>query len=137
MPSEKKIEAATYAILDLVGKTATMSAGEIARVALTAAEQAEPATDAEPVAWLTDGGPVVTTHKWEADIDIEKGYEVTPLYTSPQPDSRLREALEALLKPFENDPCRLDHHGYCQAHFIEEDCSVAKARKILAQEPKR
>lgn len=30
-----------------------------------------------------------------------------------------------------DEACRYDHHGYCQAHFLEEECTVAEARKIL------
>lgn len=30
------------------------------------------------------------------------------------------KALDGLLKPFEGDDCRYDHHGYCQAHFLQE-----------------
>ena len=44
----------------------------------------------------------------------------------------LEEALRRLLTPFGDDACRLDHHGYCQEHFIEEDCCVAFARVALA-----
>ena len=29
--------------------------------------------------------------------------------------------------------CRLDHHGFCQAHFIERVCSVVEARKVLEE----
>lgn len=47
-------------------------------------------------------------------------------------NARLRAALTRLLAPFEGDPCRYDHHGYCQAHFIEDDCCVAEARAALA-----
>ena len=28
-----------------------------------------------------------------------------------------------------------DHHGYCQTHFIEDPCRVAKARKFLDSLP--
>ena len=44
----------------------------------------------------------------------------------------LEDALQRLLAPFGDDACRLDHHGYCQEHFIEEDCCVAFARAALA-----
>ena len=44
----------------------------------------------------------------------------------------LEEALRRLLAPFGDDACKLDHHGYCQEHFIEEDCCVAFARATLA-----
>jgi len=45
-----------------------------------------------------------------------------------------RKALDGLLKPFEGDDCRYDHHGYCQAHFLQEvdECCVKIARRALA-----
>ena len=33
------------------------------------------------------------------------------------------EAARDLSKAFRDDICRRDHHGYCQSHFLEEDCS--------------
>jgi hypothetical protein len=47
----------------------------------------------------------------------------------------LEEALQGLLEPFKDDPCRLDHHGYCQTHFIEADCCVSRARAALEAKP--
>ena len=47
---------------------------------------------------------------------------------------RLRDALTRLLGPYGDDPCYYDHHGYCQAHFIEADCCVAYARAALKGE---
>lgn len=47
--------------------------------------------------------------------------------------ARLAEAMEAidrLLAPFEGEECWRDHHGYCQTHFLEEDCSVNAARCV-------
>ena len=46
---------------------------------------------------------------------------------------KLREALENLLDPFRNDECYHDHHGYCQAHFLEVDCCVASARAVIQE----
>ena len=42
-------------------------------------------------------------------------------------------ALARLVTDEQDDPCWYDHHGYCQAHFLEEDCSMAHARKILRE----
>lgn len=44
-------------------------------------------------------------------------------------------ALDGLLKPFEGDDCRYDHHGYCQAHFLQEgnECCVKIARKAIKE----
>jgi hypothetical protein len=43
-------------------------------------------------------------------------------------NERLRELLA---RNIDDEPCWRDHHGYCQAHYIEEDCSVAAARAAL------
>jgi hypothetical protein len=41
------------------------------------------------------------------------------------------EAARDLSKAFRDDICRRDHHGYCQSHFLEEDCSVDRLLKAL------
>jgi DNA repair ATPase RecN len=46
---------------------------------------------------------------------------------------KLRAALADLVACQGNDPCRYDHHGYCQEHYIEADCSVKKARAALEE----
>jgi hypothetical protein len=46
--------------------------------------------------------------------------------------AKLVEALAGLVACQGDDPCRYDHHGYCQEHYIEAECSVAKARAALA-----
>lgn len=47
---------------------------------------------------------------------------------SEQPD--LREALSGILDMLEPE-CRYDHHGNCQAHYVEKPCRVAEARAAL------
>ena len=42
----------------------------------------------------------------------------------------LVEALEGLI---DDEPCRYDHHGYCQTHFITEPCEMAVARAALTK----
>ena len=32
-----------------------------------------------------------------------------------------------------DDDCYYDHHGYCQAHNLEKDCHVAKAKNFIEQ----
>jgi hypothetical protein len=27
-----------------------------------------------------------------------------------------------------DEPCRYDHHGYCQSHFLQEDCIVKRTK---------
>ena len=46
------------------------------------------------------------------------------------------EALRRMLEIF-NDECRLDHHGNCQAHFLDVRgrCRVAEAKAALAASP--
>ena len=34
-------------------------------------------------------------------------------------------------KLVDDEPCRLDHHGNCQSHNLENPCSVARARDLL------
>lgn len=70
MVSEKQIEAAAKAMETLALERGFVPWDEAASVALTAAEQAEPAPAAEPVAC------------------VERGSE----QSTPQPESRLREA---------------------------------------------
>jgi hypothetical protein len=43
---------------------------------------------------------------------------------------RLSDLLRRNIDP---DPCRLDHHGYCQTHYLEKNCSVAAARAALGE----
>lgn len=43
----------------------------------------------------------------------------------------LRLALRDLLDAIGDEPCRLDHHGNCQAHFLGNPCEVAAARTAL------
>jgi hypothetical protein len=44
---------------------------------------------------------------------------------------RLREILARHVDG--EQPCWRDHHGYCQAHYLEEDCRVAAARAALGE----
>ena len=47
--------------------------------------------------------------------------------------AELEAALRGLLEPFDDEPCRYDHHGYCQEHFVEpgDRCCVKLAREAL------
>lgn len=47
--------------------------------------------------------------------------------------SRLRTSLEWLVTKAINDPCRFDHHGLCQSHFLSKPCLVAEARLLLTE----
>lgn len=53
----------------------------------------------------------------------------------PDLSDRVKE-LEAILLDFvegEDQPCRFDHHGYCQEHgwFGEDECYIARGRRAL------
>lgn len=47
------------------------------------------------------------------------------------------EAAMELLKEWNDlagvgaEQCRHDHHGYCQAHFLEDDCLAKRTNKLL------
>jgi hypothetical protein len=53
------------------------------------------------------------------------------------PITKLIEQRDCLLKAAKKvlfnikEPCRLDHHGYCQTHFIENPCSVAELNDAI------
>ena len=37
---------------------------------------------------------------------------------------------------FFGQDCYYDHHGYCQAHWLSEDCPVSDAMKIVEEHQK-
>lgn len=140
MPSEKQIEAGMRGWIDAI-TNAPENEGvherrrRIVVAILAAAEQAEPAADVEAFESCPDcAGSGYSNHPDSGQVCYRCDGQGS--YTRP-PESRLREALEGLLAPFSDDPCRLDHHGYCQAHFLELHCCVAKARAALSQEDGR
>ena len=45
---------------------------------------------------------------------------------------KLREVVEAVVE-INDDECYFDHHGYCQAHNLEQDCHVKKAKDLKEQ----
>ena len=47
-------------------------------------------------------------------------------------DKRIAELEAALQGLIDDEPCRHDHHGYCQTHFVTAPCEMAAARKALA-----
>lgn len=62
---------------------------------------------------------------------------VTRLASTPAPPSGegRAEALLHELVDHETDPCRLDHHGYCQEHpggFADGGCTTRRSRELLA-----
>ena len=64
--------------------------------------------------------------------------EVLTITTVKEVGERFKELVaensalaDLLARNIDDDPCRRDHHGYCQTHYLEEDCSVDAARKFL------
>ena len=46
-----------------------------------------------------------------------------------------RDILEVVVEVNDED-CYYDHHGYCQAHNLEEDCHIARSKKWLEENKK-
>jgi len=44
--------------------------------------------------------------------------------------AELSELSEEFLE-VHDEPCRLDHHGCCQSHFLEEDCLIVRTKQAL------
>lgn len=43
----------------------------------------------------------------------------------------LEEILEEVIE-VESEPCRYDHHGYCQSHWMHEyPCPIEKAKQMI------
>lgn len=57
-------------------------------------------------------------------IEIKDGSSVTY-------EKLLEPVLVLLSELTDNEPCRLDHHGYCQTHNLSEDCSNKRAKELL------
>ena len=98
-------------------------------------------TDAELIELLRSK-QICTGFKPDGHGDVDIVYGPDPVTTEAADRikqltaerDRLRNALTRLLEPYGDDPCYYDHHGYCQAHFIEADCCVAYARAALKGE---
>ena len=72
---------------------------------------------------LGDDGKVYVAleGKWKLNMDST----TTENYTE-----RLLEVVEMLV---DDEPCRLDHHGNCQAHNLENPCTTARARALIKE----
>lgn len=50
--------------------------------------------------------------------------------------TRLLDCLVELVE-VNDEPCRLDHHGYCQSHFLDDvndgGCRVANAKSVILE----
>ena len=74
--------------------------------------------------------------KSERDIHIKESEQfvkdaVTKLAEKDQTIKELKEALKLLEEKHDGVECRLDHHGLCQEHYLEQDCSIKLAREVL------
>ncbi len=143
MPTDKQIEAwpplkkalwrvVTGSRLNSGYTNAWELTDKLYRAALTAAEQAEPAADAEPFAYAHPNGAIWRLDNYPAGMDFTiNGW--FPLYrTSPLPESRWREALEDLLSWFPEEPTKPEWR--LEAGKNGADDAIAAARAALAQE---
>lgn len=46
-------------------------------------------------------------------------------------ETMLKEAYDIIYNLSDDEECSLDHHGYCQTHRLEIDCSNKKANEWL------
>lgn len=48
-------------------------------------------------------------------------------------EEKLRVAVELLgeFLDVNDEQCRFDHHGYCQAHFLEEKCLITRTKDLI------
>lgn len=131
-------------LLNALRLSGLVSFDEFKQTVLRAIEPAEPATDAEPVAWRIHapkddyygvGPDTLQFHPLE-QWDFEKGYSQTPLYTRP-PESRLRGAdVDDILLPLEDIH---SDRGQCEWHDVAKaiDETRRRLRAALAQEDGR
>jgi predicted nucleotidyltransferase len=71
--------------------------------------------------------------KWaKSDLGLIVMYEAADTIEAQAAEiKRLRELLARHVDG--EQPCWRDYHGYCQAHYLEEDCRVAAARAALGE----
>ena len=83
---------------------------------------------------LRDDWPEILVEKhWMMDsdaIDKQREEAADRIEALSAEIERFRELLS---RNIDDEPCWRDHHGYCQAHYLEEDCSVAAARAALGE----
>lgn len=110
---------------------------------------ATPEVEQEPVAWVRMKGssPVdLYARKKQAELFVGlAGGRLEPLYLHPQPapDAALAAILAnslVELLDMQEEECRYDHEGYCQAHNLDHatrGCRVKIAREALAAHRKQ
>lgn len=55
------------------------------------------------------------------------------LQIDKQKDARIEQLTMALQGVVDDEPCWLDHHGYCQTHGLGNPCEMAIARAALEE----
>lgn len=92
------------------------------------------AFDTEPDYWLRLEAALKLAAATErlARLQETPRAAATPLAVALQENAHLRSLLRAFV---DEEPCRLDHHGNCQAHNLSNPCDVARARVLLGLEP--
>lgn len=86
--------------------------------------------DTPPVLYISADTSGLTT-RYKATPRMHMGAEAWV----PKAELDLLRAAAANLMRVFPDPCRHDHHGYCQEHFIEAGCSVLALKSALAALP--
>lgn len=71
----------------------------------------------------------------DADGEMEPCEDGSGYYLADDVDKRLAELEAALRAVIDDEPCRYDHHGYCQTHLLGKPCEVAEARRLLVERP--
>lgn len=107
----------------------------IAKARSLAAEKTDEATEKGLVEelreWVRDGAPMERRLTGFSDAIAEIA-EILSRHTAPADKEPLAvDIIKKLVAYFGEEDCRLDHHGYCQAHMLETDCTVKKARAWL------
>lgn len=54
-----------------------------------------------------------------------------PVYLMPPAANASIQLLAELVEVVGDTECRFDHNGFCQEHFVEKDCRVARARAYI------
>ena len=79
--------------------------------------------------WKVDFGYLKDATRYLIGYVLEEKY-YNILALAPEAIEILKAAIRS-----NNESCRADHHGHCQAHYGEpiEECWVAKARALLSK----
>jgi len=81
-------------------------------------------------------GPWKAVYVGSSDWDLD-GPTTQEDWTLAAAAPDLLKALEELLE-VQDEPCRIDHQGYCQSHYLDNvnshnGCRVANARALVAK----